>query len=275
MTNNLNRRIYQKKEKELLEKTLIGSIQVLSEILESLDPKIFSKISRLKKNAQYISEYLSSQEDKWVMDMATHFSLIGCIYLPRDFVLKALTGRMLHAEEKKVFEQHVLYGHKILSKIPRLERVSETIKYSFKNYDGSGTPEEERIRGEMIPIGSRILRAVWEYELLFIKHENPEETVSSIKSLEGRVDPEIIPVLEQLFYTEKTGDIIEIRSPDLAIGMIFMEDIYTKKKVKVAGMWQEVTESLLDRITSIAISFGLREPFKVIHPSSQSKRVKQ
>jgi len=272
IVNNLNRRIYQKKEKELLEKTLIGSIQVLSEILESLDPKIFSKISRLKKHAKYIAEQLNVKEDKWVMDMATHFSLIGCIYHPRDFVLKALTGRILHAEEKKIFEQHSLHGYKILSKIPRLERVSEIIKYSFKNFDGTGIPDEDRVGGEYIPIGSRILRAVWEYELLFLKHETPEDTISSIKNLSGKVDPQIIPLLEQLFYTERTGDIIEVRSSDLEIGMIFMEDIYTKNKVKVAGMWQEVTESLLDRIVSIAISFGIREPFKVIYPNQPKKK---
>ncbi|HMV41502.1 MAG TPA: response regulator [Leptospiraceae bacterium] len=272
ISNNLIRRIYQKKEKEILEKTLIGSIHILTEILETLDSKVFSRIARIKKHIKYITEELDLDEDKWVMDMATHFYMIGCIHLPRDFVLKSITGRMLNWDEKKIFEQHVLHGYKILSKIPRLERVADVVRLSFKNYDGSGSPEDIKVSGEAIPVESKILRAAWEYEMISIRNDSPEATIASIKTLSGKVDPNLLPYLEKLYYLEQTGDVIEVSLPSLSVGMILMEDIYTKNAVKVAGMWQEVTESLLDRILSIAITFGLKEPFKIIFPKSNVKQ---
>ncbi|MCB1178418.1 MAG: response regulator [Leptospiraceae bacterium] len=271
VVNNLIRRSFYKKEKELLEKTLLGSVHVLSDILETLDPKIFTKISRLKRHCKFINAELSTKVDNWVLDMSVHYSLIGCIYQPRDFVLKAVQGRMLHSEEKKLFELHTQHGFKLLSKIPRLESVAENIRFMFKNIDGTGTPEEYKMRGDGIPLGSRILRAAWEYDFLYLKDEKPEAILSSIKALSDRVDSEMLYIVEQLFYSEKTGEVIEIKAEQLVPGMIFAEDIYTKKKVKVAGMWQEVTDTVFDRIVSISTTFGIREPFKVIKPQKLNK----
>ncbi|MCX7998222.1 MAG: response regulator, partial [Leptospiraceae bacterium] len=189
ITNILNKRISYKKERELLEKTLVGSVRILSEILETLDPIIFTKISRLKKHCSFLNTELSEKVDRWILEMSAHYSLLGCVYLPKDFVLKAIHGKLLAAEERKTFELQTQYGYKILSKIPRLEVIAENIRFMFKNADGTGTPNEVSLKPEEIPLGAKILRAAWEYDVLYLKYDNPEDILSSIKSLSDRIDP--------------------------------------------------------------------------------------
>lgn len=77
---------------------------------------------------------------------------IGKLAMPDEILLKpsALTEK-----EKAITRQHPLVGRDILSRIPSLAPASPIVARHHEHYDGSGYPDH--LRGEDIPIGSRII----------------------------------------------------------------------------------------------------------------------
>ena len=65
-------------EKELLEKTLTGSIQVLAEVLSLVNPAAFSRGMRLRRYIQHIAEGLALS-NPWRFEIPAMMSQLGCV----------------------------------------------------------------------------------------------------------------------------------------------------------------------------------------------------
>ncbi|HOM10398.1 MAG TPA: response regulator, partial [Spirochaetota bacterium] len=138
-------------EKELLGKTLAGSIKVLTDLLALSKPIAFERSRRLKAIVKIITHNLAIQKG-WQLDISTMLSQIGCVTIPDDILKKAFRGLQLGDDEIAMYKNHPIIACDMLKKIPRLEEIAQIIKYQDKYYDGSGYPEDS-IAGEQIPEG--------------------------------------------------------------------------------------------------------------------------
>src|SRR5271154_5443455 len=64
----------------------------------------------------------------------------------------------LTAEEYELMKKHPEYGWAVLRQVPGMERASLIILHHHENYDGTGYPGG--LKGEEIPIGSRIVSVI-------------------------------------------------------------------------------------------------------------------
>jgi len=64
----------------------------------------------------------------------------------------------LTAEEYELMKKHPEFGWAVLRQVPGMERASLVILHHHENYDGTGYPG--KLRGEEIPIGSRIVSVI-------------------------------------------------------------------------------------------------------------------
>jgi YesN/AraC family two-component response regulator len=67
-------------EKELLEQTLRGSIQVLTEVLSLVNPAAFSRAVRIRKYVNHVVEALGLS-NPWRFEVAAMMSQLGCVTL--------------------------------------------------------------------------------------------------------------------------------------------------------------------------------------------------
>jgi diguanylate cyclase (GGDEF)-like protein len=86
---------------------------------------------------------------------------IGKVGVPDRILLK--TGP-LAGEEWELMREHPLIGERILSAIPGLAGVAEMVRHEHERFDGGGYPDG--LRGEEIPIGSRIILACDAYHAM-------------------------------------------------------------------------------------------------------------
>ncbi|MCI0470630.1 MAG: response regulator [Candidatus Aminicenantes bacterium] len=63
----------------------------------------------------------------------------------------------LSPEEWEVMKRHPVIGYRILHKIEFLEEAAQVVLHHHENYDGTGYPS--KLKGEQIPLGSRIFSA--------------------------------------------------------------------------------------------------------------------
>ncbi|MDD4952329.1 MAG: response regulator, partial [Desulfovibrionaceae bacterium] len=150
-------------ERELLDKTLSGSVELCSEILSMVNPVAFDTSSRIKRYVRYIAEH-KDPENLWQYEIAAMLSQIGCVTLKPETLEKVAENRPLNGEEQQVYDMHPTIAYDLLSRIPRMAGVAKMIMYQNKNYDGTGNPRE-KIAGEDIPLGARILKLVLDYDM--------------------------------------------------------------------------------------------------------------
>jgi response regulator RpfG family c-di-GMP phosphodiesterase len=252
---------YLRKEKMVLEKTFSGSMKILSDIISSLSPVLFGKASKVRRIARLIAEEMNYGEI-WEIDVASIFSLVGCISLTPDLIEKIVTNRSLTSEEKKLYDNHPILGYKLLNNIPRLGNVAKIVL--LQNITKvENLPKELTGFIKEIPLGSKILRAAFEYEQATLKSNNIHELKSVLKNKEPSLDSEVYSALEKVLQKESNREIKSIPVNQISIGMTFTEDVFTTTGVRVVSKMQEATESVIERIRAVHTKLPIVEPLKV------------
>jgi response regulator RpfG family c-di-GMP phosphodiesterase len=115
-------------EKDLLERTLHGSIQVLTEVLSLVSPSAFARAMRARRYIHHLAEVLHL-ENAWQYEIAALMSQLGCVTLPPEIIETVYAGQKLSAEEQAQYDAHPSIAGELLSRIPRLEPIGWMIKY--------------------------------------------------------------------------------------------------------------------------------------------------
>lgn len=251
-------------EKELLEKTLKGSVSVLSDILGLTNPEAFGRSSRIRDKVIWIARQMNIM-DLWQLETAAMLSQIGCIVLP-DRILKSLfEGQALAEEEKRLFETHPVLGSSLIGHIPRMEEVARIVAYQEKHFDGSGVPDDA-VKGEAIPLGARILKVALDFDLMETEGVPKGSVLPLLKERVGFYDPEVIEALEGMLFARDEDKVREIRLNQLQPGMSLFEDLRTTNGLTLIARGQKVTGASLLRLKhfSETASHKVCEPFRVV-----------
>ncbi|MDY6932836.1 MAG: response regulator [Spirochaetota bacterium] len=250
-------------EREILDRTLKGSIKILIDVLSIVSPITFSRAFRLRKMARGIAERLKI-ERFWEIEIAAMLSQIGCVTLPTEILEKKYKGVELPVNERVMFYKHPQIGKKFLSNIPRLEEISDAIVYQFKQFDGGGLPEDDK-KGKAIPLIGRIIKAVLDYDLLKSKGETNENSLKIMQSHIQWYDPEIFAALEAEVLSVEEGYIVKsIMMKDILIGMVLADDVKDLRGKILITKGNEITEVLKTRLMNFSSLGDVVEPIKVI-----------
>ena len=249
-------------EKELLEKTLSGSIKVLTDVLSLTNPTAFGHASRVRRLVRTICDQLSV-EKSWQFEIAAMLSQIGCVTVPQNTLEKLYHGRAPTSEEFQMLEAHPAVGRDLVANIPRLEEVAQIIAYQQKRFDGSGVPSGS-VSGKQIPLGSRILKVALDYDTLKWSGLTDVDVLVELRQRPGWYDPEILAVMEAIVGFEESFEVQKVAVKDLTTQMTLAEDVTTTEGALVVSKGQEVTPSLRQRLKNFARNRNLAEPIKVL-----------
>ncbi|OPX37020.1 MAG: histidine kinase [Deltaproteobacteria bacterium] len=249
-------------EKELLEKTLKGSIKVMSELLSLANPEAFGRASRIKRYVTEVASFLGVK-DPWRLETAAMLSQVGFVILPQKTLDKLYKGDELEEHEQQLFDTHPVVTADLLRNIPRLEEVARIIEYQEKHFDGSGKPEDD-VKGEDIPLGSRILKAVLDLDMLNARGTPKKEALAQIKAREGWYDPKVIQAIEMALGVKQSYQVMSVGVADLKEGMILGEDVTTEQGKLLITKGQEVSQPIVERLKNVAEVTRVNEPIQVI-----------
>jgi response regulator RpfG family c-di-GMP phosphodiesterase len=237
-------------ERVLLEETLKGSIDAMSEILALSSPTLFGRGTRVKTLAELMCTEAGIPID-WQMQVAAQLSQIGRITLPDTIATKLATGEPLSAQESGMVERVPQVTYNIISHIPRLDEVLMTIQFMDKNFDGTGSPRG-KISGDDIPIASRVLKLANRIEELQGRGYSVRRILDSLRVETGAYDPRLLKAYEAI------ADVAEDKAGprgmlmhEMRIGMVMVEPVRSQAGVMLVAAGQEVSESLLRRSGSV------------------------
>jgi response regulator RpfG family c-di-GMP phosphodiesterase len=251
-------------ERELLEKTLSGSIKVLSEVLSMLNPEAFGRTARIIRYVRQIAAIMGLPE-VWQFETAAMLSQIGWIILREETLKKIYQGQKLTEEEERLFKTHPAIASNLIAKIPRMEKIAEIIAYQEKHFDGSGVPGDSR-RGDEIPLGARVLKGVLDFDALEVAGNSKWEALDQLEQRSGWYDHDVLVALRAIIGMEAKYQVRSIMVRDLKENMVLAEDLRTVKGLLLISKGQEVSGPLLERLKNFIIIPGIQGPIRVIAP---------
>jgi len=254
-------------ERELLQNTLNGSIQVLTEILSIVDPQSFGRARMLRESVRTLSAALKVA-DSWELDLAAMLSQIGHVTVPPEIIVKEKTGQPLSEVEKEMLSRVPEIGHALLAHIPRLEQVAKIVLYQNRRFETSGSLGDS-ISGSRIPLGARMLKVLTDLAQVESEGLSRAKALEALKKREAWYDPAVLDAAFLCFASPPQLNPNVERRPrsvtlkDLQVGQILLSDVVTRGGALLitAGNW--VSETILERIKNFAKLKGIREPIQV------------
>src|SRR6202142_158560 len=128
----------------------------LNQLLDLKDLNTGVHSTRLAEWALHVAGEMGMDEAGLAdLEVAALLHDIGKIGIPDAILNKPAK---LTSEEYELMKKHPEYGWAVLRQVPGMERASLMILHHHENYDGTGYPGG--LKGEEIPIGSRIVSVI-------------------------------------------------------------------------------------------------------------------
>ena len=257
-------------EKELLEKTLSGSMTVLTEMLSLVNPAAFGRATRIRRLVRHMVPRLEVAEG-WQFEVAATLSQIGCVALSAETLEKVWAGEPLSGDEALAYRSHPEVGARVLASIPRLERVARMIadqQESFGEYglDPAGAADP-------VALGAQMLHVALGLDELLVRGTTLPDALQAMRERPAEFNRALLDLLETLELTDPGFETRLVGLHDLQVCMVLDQDVRSRKGLLLVGKGQEVTVPVLQCLTNFSRSVGVVEPLRVLVPRAQGGTV--
>lgn len=251
-------------EKVLLEQTLTGAVQVLTEVLSLVNPAAFGCAERARR---YIHHVVTTMRlgNPWQYEVAAMMSQLGCVTLPAETIQSVYAGQKLAEGEQVLYDAHSRVAYDLLSKIPRLEPIARMIRHQSE-------PMPDTARGDSqksdIRQGAEMLRLILAYDKLIQKGMSRTEAAHSLSRQTQDLSPAFFEALVQLDPNAEEGEVRKCKVQDLIPGMIVQQDIRTPDKTLLVSKGQEVTAPLLMKLRNLQLHRAIIPEIAISEPAT-------
>lgn len=184
-----------------LDQWLRDSFIMQSRVVDKRDGQTFGHSQRVGELCETIARMMHLSEDQCnVIRVGGILHDLGKIAIPDSILLKP--GK-LTPEEYEIIKTHPVEGAQILAEHPEQKDVSEIVMHHHERWDGAGYPEG--LKGEEIPLGSRIVNACDAFDTITQARvfrptvKTPAEAIRELRQLAGTwYDPAVITALEKI-----------------------------------------------------------------------------
>ncbi len=156
------------------------------------------------------------------------------------------------------YSRHVTDGEAALMPLEELREAARLIRSHHEHFNGRGFPDS--LCGEEIPLGSRILAVVNDYDgfqigTLAEKRLTPEQSLAMLRQLAGkRYEPRLVETFAQLIEQGRLGQAGETRvaADQLQPGMVLARDFLADNGTLLLAADMLLTPSMVGLIRTVA-----------------------
>jgi len=245
------------KANEKLKASFITSIKVFSNLTELSEGSRAGHSRRVAALGHRIALAmgLSSTQAQEVM-VAGLIHDIGKIGMPESLLAKS--AQQMTTEEMSMLRKHPIRGEAALMGLADLRIATTLLRSHHERYDGLGYPD--RLSGDAIPLGARILAVANEFDALQIgglsaKHLSSNDARAFIQHARGtRYDPRVVDAFLALVEGE-SGPVpreLAIEPSDLLPGMVLSRDLISREGALLLAADFLLDDTLIKQIRDYA-----------------------
>lgn len=241
-------------ERQLLEQTLHGAVQVLVQVLEMAAPSAFAHSSQVKACVRHMAQALGLN-DVWQLDLAAMLSYLGFVAIPPDTIAKYNSGRELEAEESRLIDgqREVAFG--MLQRIPRLAGVAAIVR---------GQPSDDPSLGPTIGRDTALLDLAMTLDRYVGLGKPPDEALQRIR-MSGKYPNEWLAALRSFASTLSGPEwrVKQLTIHELEPGMRVEEDVVSPSGGILVPKGRDITAPLIERLKNFALRRAVVQPVTV------------
>lgn len=251
-------------EKELLEKTLTGSIKVLVDIASMNDAVVAGLATRLREWVRLLTTEFKMPQ-RWQLEIAATLVPVGQVAIPPELIAKKRSGEALTELEQSLFERNPEAARNLLAHIPRLAKVSEIVYLQDRGFDGSGFPPDGPV-GNDIPLDARLLKILKDLAEATDGGPLTKAAFAVLDRRRSQYDPVLLPKVSTCL--ERVVDMMpstamEVPLASLRAGQVVLSDIKLANGHLILSANTQLSGAQIERLQNLRKIFTFAEPVKV------------
>lgn len=231
-------------EKELLQKTFVGSVSVLTDVLDSLDPN-------LTHQSQRVDSIMKSCEDAlgvaggWEYRLAARLGLLGLALLPNQQREAFRRVDPSGPEGKRLLEQVLSTSARLIERIPRLGGVVQILQQPAP-VDGSVS--HDWLDGPCLELGVTLLRVAIHWTAMIDRGGKPVLAMKELENAYPELSTTIRSRLLETYTTVSESRPVKIGVEDFVEGMVLYEDLVSRDGTVLARNGQRLTHAVIEKL---------------------------
>ena len=261
-------------ERELLERTLNGAVQVLTELMAAANPIAFQRTENVKLLTDAMATEIPVTET-WELRIAAMLGQVGLMAVPEEVLIQVKDGSEMTAESLAIYRGHPALAHDLICRIPRLERVAAWVAAQPVTFDDAVSPppdetptdeastqddEDEPSEGLT---GEDVYATVMAFVVGVEAGVPPGNVVFDLVKT-GRYAQELLDIALKAHVLTTVRRPKRVGGRDLVVGMLLDQDVMTTTGRTLIRNGEMLTESMAIRLRHFADGVGLIEPIDVL-----------
>lgn len=235
-------------EKQLLQKTLVGAVDAIVNIFETLMPDGVIRSTAIQQIVETLQVRLRIQK-RWEYSLASRLALLGYGLVGRTLSNVVSQPDFSDQDEQELLQKSCAKSAEVLAKIPRLKTTSDIITRAV---DSSGTistltPISD---SEVVQVGSTLLRVALEWESTKRLGLTGPEALATLRKRLPDLNQEVISCLEDMDLDFVKAKQKQIPVHDLKIGMVLQKGVCAKDGRVLISEGRRLTKPLIDKLNS-------------------------
>lgn len=201
-----------------LHKETVDAVLKMAESIDYRDTGTYEHSQRLAEMTGHVARALRlTPEHVAEAVLASRVHDLGKIGITNDILLKP---GALSREERTAMEEHPAIGAAILASFSAFQGSVDIVKHHHERWDGSGYPD--RIKGDAIPLGSRIISVVDAFDSMtadrpYRRGMSVDDAVERLKNgIGSQFDPTVCATFIQVLIEQGTY-LPHERTPELRL----------------------------------------------------------
>jgi CheY-like chemotaxis protein len=251
-------------ERELLEHTLNGAVEVLIELMSTGNPVAFARTQKVKATAHLVTQHMGIAEG-WELGIAAMLGQVGMMAVPDEVLAEIRQDKAASPEALDVYRSHPALAADLIRRIPRLDTVAEWVGAQPATADQATTP----------PAGTPAVqtkggvddREIYATVMAFVTSVDAGRTAPRVyHDLVGsgvyrrELLDEVLKAVEQA-TVRRNG---MVNGTELIVGMQLGQDVVTLTGLTLVRSGEILTESMAIRLRHFATGVGVVEPINVL-----------
>lgn len=243
-------------EKILLEETLKGAINALTQALATAKPLFFGRAMRVRRLSAELAEALG-EKNAWRIEVAAIFSQVATITVPEAVTQAVYEKSTVLPEVQAIVDRFPQVTERLVGDIPRLEEILEILN-GIEMQPDFESPDERGIQR-----ASSIIKVALDYDYLVESGGYDQAlVVETLRSRTNEYDPAITDALQKLFsVVDNKYCLAEVSTRNLGAGMRLAEPLQLENGLLVAPAGTDVDRNLLEIVRNHIACYQGDNPF--------------
>lgn len=235
-------------ERDLLERTLRGCVEVLAEVLGVAAPSAFQHAHRVRTLVERLAPAMGVPSDiRWQLEVAAMLTGLGSIAVPVELLERASAGDALEPDERAMLDRVPEIGASLLAKVPRLEGAAELVGAARPSLEPTNDPSTHALQVGLWVAAQTASGMSWTRACVRVERHLGGEVAKHLGD-----EP-----------SAASGEERTVAASALHAGMHICQDVLTGDGRCIVRAGTDVTRALAARLRNFAENVGLQEPIRV------------